>query len=210
MRTGRKLCFFLRWNCYELQGMERESPQQKHRIYDRCEGSDDGTSASHEWFGGSSFGGSCVGSFVSGSTIITSLHDKINPKDCQVLSLGDSGFLQFFLVVSSDYGKPRFCMLVWKTLEAIALLQSLGINRHILSWWARGVQSPPKNSIYVPLPFSQGDWIPREWQHPVFSYRCLHNASWVPFQKSGRYSSQVLELSQLRLPAQNVNMHPSR
>ncbi len=24
------------------------------------------------------------------------LHDKINPKDCQVLSLGDSGFLQFF------------------------------------------------------------------------------------------------------------------
>ena len=23
--------------------------------------------------------------------------DKINPKDCQVLSLGDSGFLQFFL-----------------------------------------------------------------------------------------------------------------
>ena len=35
------------------------------------------------------------------------LHDRINPKDCQVLSLGDSGFLQFFRVVSSDYGKPR-------------------------------------------------------------------------------------------------------
>ena len=43
----------------------------------------------------------------SGSTISTLLHDKINPKDCQVLSLGDSGFLQFFRVVSSDYGKPR-------------------------------------------------------------------------------------------------------
>ena len=38
------------------------------------------------------------------STISTLLHDKINPKDCQVLSLGDSGFLQFFRVVSSDYG----------------------------------------------------------------------------------------------------------
>ncbi len=37
----------------------------------------------------------------------TLLHHKINPKDCQVLSLGDSGFLQFFRVVSSDYGKPR-------------------------------------------------------------------------------------------------------
>ena len=32
----------------------------------------------------------------TGSTISTLLHDKINPKDCQVLSLGDSGFLQFF------------------------------------------------------------------------------------------------------------------
>ena len=36
------------------------------------------------------------------------IHNKINPKDCQVLSLGDSGFLQFFSVVSSDYGKPRY------------------------------------------------------------------------------------------------------
>ena len=42
-----------------------------------------------------------------GSTISTLLHDKINPKDCQVLSRGDSGFLQLFRVVSSDYGKPR-------------------------------------------------------------------------------------------------------
>ena len=44
--------------------------------------------------------------FGSGSTISTLLHDKINPKDCQILSLGDSGFLHFG-VVSSDYGKPR-------------------------------------------------------------------------------------------------------
>ena len=32
----------------------------------------------------------------TGSTISTLLHDKVNPKDGQVLSLGDSGFLQFF------------------------------------------------------------------------------------------------------------------
>ena len=43
-----------------------------------------------------------------GSTISTNrYHDKINPKNCQVLSLGDSGFLQFFRVVSRDSGKPR-------------------------------------------------------------------------------------------------------
>ena len=45
--------------------------------------------------------------YVTGSTISTLLHDRINPKDCQVLSLGDTGFLQFFRVVSRDYGKPR-------------------------------------------------------------------------------------------------------
>ena len=35
---------------------------------------------------------------ITGSTISTLLHDKINPKDCQVLSLGDSRSLQFFRV----------------------------------------------------------------------------------------------------------------
>ena len=40
--------------------------------------------------------------YKSGSTIITLLHDRINPKDCQVLFLGDTGFLQFFRVVSRD------------------------------------------------------------------------------------------------------------
>ncbi len=44
----------------------------------------------------------------TGSTISTLLYDKINPKDCQVLSLGDSGFLPVFRFVSSDYGKPRY------------------------------------------------------------------------------------------------------
>ena len=42
-----------------------------------------------------------------GSTIRTFLHGKINPKDWQVLSLGDVGFLLCFRVVSGDYGKPR-------------------------------------------------------------------------------------------------------
>ena len=31
---------------------------------------------------------------------------KSGPKDWQVLSLGDAGFLLFFRVVSADYGKP--------------------------------------------------------------------------------------------------------
>ena len=42
------------------------------------------------------------GDHKSGSTISTLLHDKINPKDCQASFVGDSGFLQFFRVVSSD------------------------------------------------------------------------------------------------------------
>ena len=41
----------------------------------------------------------------SGSTIRSLLHGKINPKNRQVLSLGDVGFLQVFRVVSGDYGK---------------------------------------------------------------------------------------------------------
>ena len=40
----------------------------------------------------------------SGSTIRTLLNGKINPKDWQVLSLGDIEFF-FFRVVSGDYGK---------------------------------------------------------------------------------------------------------
>ena len=57
-----------------------------------------------------------LGHVFSGSTISTLLHDRINPKDCQVLSLGDSGFLQFFRVVSSDYGKPRFLGVLFEAL----------------------------------------------------------------------------------------------
>ena len=38
--------------------------------------------------------------------IWTLLHGKINPKDWQVLSLSEVGFLLFFRVVSGHYGKP--------------------------------------------------------------------------------------------------------
>ena len=44
--------------------------------------------------------------YTSGSTISTLLHDKINPKDCQVLSLGDfsgfSNFLGLFQVIMAN------------------------------------------------------------------------------------------------------------
>ncbi len=60
--------------------------------------------------------------YFPGSTISTLLHDRINPKDCQVLFLGDSGFLQFFSVVSRDYGTPRF-------LLEIANLQTCQISK---------------------------------------------------------------------------------
>ena len=52
-----------------------------------------------------------------GSTIRTLLHEKINPKDWQVLSLGDVGFLLFFRVVSGHYGKP-LTGLWWSTWGA--------------------------------------------------------------------------------------------
>ena len=55
--------------------------------------------------------GVCVGWFFEGFYHGVHHQDlvtwEINPKDWQVLSLGDAGFLQFFRVVSSDYGKPR-------------------------------------------------------------------------------------------------------
>ena len=43
---------------------------------------------------------------LTGSTIRTLLHGKINPKKWQVLNLGDVGFLLSFRLVSGDYGKP--------------------------------------------------------------------------------------------------------
>ena len=57
----------------------------------------------------------------SGSTIRTLLHGKINPKDWQVLSLGDVGFLLFFRLVSGDYGKPCDWLVLDGWLEVLDL-----------------------------------------------------------------------------------------
>ena len=53
----------------------------------------------------------------TGSTIRTLLHGKINPKDWQVLSLGDVRFLICFRVVSGDYGKPW--SISWKHITCV-------------------------------------------------------------------------------------------
>ena len=66
----------------------------------------------HKWRNGRAFGAPKMWQTnnwsLAGSTIRYHKTWEINPKDWQVLSLGDAGFLPFFLrVVSSDYGKPR-------------------------------------------------------------------------------------------------------
>ena len=58
---------------------------------------------------------------LPGSTIRTLLHGKINPKDWQLLCLGDGGFLLFSRVVSGDYGKPWLPVIWW--LDAPGLQQ---------------------------------------------------------------------------------------
>ena len=78
---------------------------------------------------------------TTGSTISTLLHDKINPKDFQVLSLGDTGFLQFFRVVSRDYGKPRTIIRsfgLWKMKSSS--FPSTSVNKIYLSF--EGVNTP--------------------------------------------------------------------
>ena len=69
---------------------------------------------------------------TSGSTIRTLFHGKSNPKDLQVLPLGDVGFLLFFRVVSGDYGKPCTCILSPpnKTPKFIAKPNLLGTPDH--------------------------------------------------------------------------------
>ena len=43
----------------------------------------------------------------AGSTTSTLLHEKINPKDWQVFSLGDAGFLQFFGLFQGIMASPE-------------------------------------------------------------------------------------------------------
>ena len=52
------------------------------------------------------------GNRIAGSTTITLLHEKINPKSWQVLSLGDAGFLQFFQLFCIRISHPHTKLLV--------------------------------------------------------------------------------------------------
>ena len=52
---------------------------------------------------------------IAGSTIRTLLHEEINPKDWQVLSLDDAGFLHFFFlglfqVIMANPALELFCI----------------------------------------------------------------------------------------------------
>ena len=83
----------------------------------------------------------------TGSTIRTLLHGKINPKDWQVLSLGDVGFLLFFRVVSGDYGKPSQILRIqcWTTGLPFPMFgDSDDDDRYVdvfqcTIWFARGI-----------------------------------------------------------------------
>ena len=62
---------------------------------------------------------------------------EIKPKNCQVCIVpnGDSGFLQFFRVVSRDYGKPRALDLSFR--------ESFG-------WFNWAAKTPPWSSVEIP------------------------------------------------------------
>ena len=93
---------------------------------------------------------------IPGSTISTLLHDKNNPKNCQVLSLGDSGFLQFFRVVSRDdmavppLNYPLFLLEIRKiplesdNFEVLQTLNFGGLNTEI-------IQSPHFEGLWQTL-----------------------------------------------------------
>ena len=105
------------------------------------------------------------------STISTLLHDKINPKDCQVLSFGDSGFLQLFRVVSSDYGKPRIneaSLFGICTFLIPSPWPCCPSSISSLNFWMIQIFTPPENSQLEPknvdrwmeddFPFQLGDF----------------------------------------------------
>ena len=68
-----------------------------------------------------------------GSTKITLLHQTINPKKWQVLSLGDAGVLQLFKVVSGDFGKPR-----------IFIKWAFWLKKSTITWASRGAWESSK------------------------------------------------------------------
>ena len=58
---------------------------------------------------------------------------------------------------SHDGSMGRFCMFTYPQASS-----------HILSWWSGCLKSLPQQSIWVPLPFSEGDWIPRVYEWLMF------------------------------------------
>ncbi len=68
----------------------------------------------------------------------------------------------------------RYGKLVYFTYGAgrkQAYLYTLGINRHILRWWARGAQSPPKRIVFrfhAPI-LRFGDWMPRDRGYNLYN-----------------------------------------
>ena len=70
------------------------------------------------------------------------LHGKINPKNWQVINLGDVGFLLFFRAVSDDYGKPCLCLLSRWCFGWIS--KPMGFNHHALQ-----LSPPPPLGIII-------------------------------------------------------------
>ena len=101
--------------------------------------------------------------YDAGSTISTFLHGKINPKDWQVLSLGDAGFLQFFRVVSIDYGKPRdnIYIYIYISLHKAGFALQL---KNLAPFQTNSCLEPPQHSLLKMAGLSIGRWIRnRKW-----------------------------------------------
>ena len=65
---------------------------------------------------------------------------------------------------------------------------SLGINRHILSWWLGSPITSETHSILVPLRFSEADWIPRDCCRCFCFISCVtvSISCWRPFGNVSR------------------------
>ena len=69
----------------------------------------------------------------------------------------------FFLRETQKMNEQKINYVSWNqsTPKKTAHQSSLGINRHILSWWLGCPITSETHSFEVTLPFSGGDWIPR-------------------------------------------------
>ena len=134
------------------------------------------------------------------------LHGKINPKDWQVLSLCDVGFLQSIWVVSGDYGKPCIRLLAFPlrtTCWRTRYLRSKKLHRpHGIGEW-RDRQDLSSSKGLAILVFGalcpEGQmWNSHQLNHIshiliyIFSHFCLKHishssTSFHPFSYTGAY-----------------------